>query len=295
MKRESKAAESRRITLLVLRDIFLWIDVAILLFPLIYMILSSGKTQLELAQNPFGLPSSWAQFGENYGKVISGKKNFSGIEVQIFTPYFTMIKNSAILTLLGLLFLVVGAAPIGYVLGARQFPGKRPIMLSVIFIQTVPLFGYLIAFYFLMDRWGMINNQVVIAMVYASVSMPSTILYLKGFYTSFPKEVEEAAKLDGASELQRYFLVVIPNSISIIFALILIQFMGYWNEFALTNLLTDELSLKTISITLMSVGEDDYNYTMALMVLSAIPMFIFFTVFQKKIVNSNVTMGAVKG
>lgn len=295
MKRESKAAESRRITLLVLRDIFLWIDVAILLFPLIYMILSSGKTQLELAQNPFGLPSSWAQFGENYGKVISGKKNFSGIEVQIFTPYFAMIKNSAILTLLGLLFLVVGAAPIGYVLGARQFPGKRPIMLFVIFIQTVPLFGYLIAFYFLMDRWGMINNQVAIAMVYAAVSMPSTILYLKGFYTSFPKEVEEAAKLDGASELQRYFLVVIPNSISIIFALILVQFMGYWNEFALTNLLTDELSLKTISITLMSVGDDDYNYTMALMVLSAIPMFIFFTVFQKQIVNSNVTMGAVKG
>lgn len=295
MKRESKAAEAKRITLIVLKNIFIWLDVAVLLFPLIYMILASGKTQLELAQNPFGLPSSWTQFGENYSKVLSGKKVFSGIEVQIFTPYFTMIKNSAILTILGLVFLVVGAAPIGYVLGVRQFPGKKLVMLFVIFIQTVPLFGYLIAFYFLMDRWGLVNSQLALAMVYASVSMPSTILYLKGFYASFPKEVEEAAKLDGANELQRYFMVVIPNSLSIIFALVLIQFMGYWNEFALTNLLTSDFSLRTISITLMSTGDDDYSYTMALMVLSAIPMFIFFTAFQKQIVNSNVTVGSVKG
>ena len=80
-----------------------------------------------------------------------------------------------------------------------------------------------------------------------------------------------------------------------IFALVLIQFMGYWNEFAITNMLITETELKTVSITLMSTSPDEYSYSMALLVLSAIPSFIFFTVFQKQIINSNLTMGAIKG
>ena len=295
MKRSSKKAEARRITFLVLREAYLWFQVLLMIFPLVFMVLASGKSQLEMAQNPFGLPSSWGQFSANYQSVITGLKDFYGQPVQFYTPYFTMIKNSAVLTLGGLVFLIVCAAPIGYVLGARDFPGKRPFMLFIIFIQTVPRFGYLIAFYYLMNNWNMMNNQLGICIIYAAVSMPSTIIYLKGFYQSFPREIEEAAKLDGAGELQRYLQIVLPVSSSMLFAMLLIQFMGYWNEYAITNMLTTKMSLKTVSITLMSTSEADYTYMMALLVLSALPSLLFFTVFQKRIINSNLTMGAIKG
>ena len=299
MKNLSKKGQALHIGGVAFREIYIWINALLMIFPLVFMIISSGKTQQQLTQDPFGFPIGWSVFASNYGDVIHGYKYIEVNDIlmayEFYTPYFTMIKNSAKLTLVALVFLIVCAAPIGYVLGARKFPGQKLVMLFIIFIQTVPLFGYLIAFYYLMQTFGMIDNHFGISIIYAAVSMPSTIIFFKGFYHGFLNEIEEAAKIDGANEIQRYFSIIIPNSVSMIFALVLIQFMGYWNEFAITNMLITETELKTVSITLMSTSPDEYSYSMALLVLSAIPSFIFFTVFQKQIINSNLTMGAIKG
>ena len=164
MRRMSKKDEAFRICGLTLRELYIWINVLLMLFPLFFMIISSGKTQEELAQNPMGFPSNWSVMLSNYKDVIYGYKYISvgsqSIPYEFFTPYFVMIKNSAVLTIGALVFLIVCAAPFGYVLGARNFPGKKIMMLFVIFIQTVPLFGYLIAFYYLMNALNMITIKI---------------------------------------------------------------------------------------------------------------------------------------
>lgn len=284
---------AKHYTLITLREIYLIIQVITMLFPLFYLIICSAKSYQEIVQNPFSFPTGFSEFKNNFYQAITG--NIS-IEIELYTSFFTMLKNTLFLVVCTLAFMVLAATPIGYVLGTRQFKGKSAVMLYVLFIQTVPLFGYLTAFYILMDKMRFTNNLFAISIIYAGVSLPTVLLFMKGFYSSFPKEVEEAAKLDGANELQRFLLVVVPMSKGIVIAMVLVQFMGYWNEFAIVNLLVSDQTLRTISINVMMTGSSIYlGYTFALLVLSALPTFLFFTVFQKKITEGGLSMGSVKG
>ena len=285
------------VTLLALREVYLILQALLMLFPLVYLLLCSGKTSAAIAQSPFAFPNSFSVIAENFGQALSGKILLAGgVAIQVYTPFFTMLKNTVILVVVALFFLVVCATPMGYVLGTRQFRGKNLVMLYVLFIQTVPLFGYLTAFYVIMDAIGFTNNLFAIGIIYAGVSMPSTILFMKGFYSSFPREVEEAAKIDGAGEFRRFMMIVVPMSKGIVISMILVQFMGYWNEFAIVNLLVSEQSLRTISINVMLTSSSVYmTYTFALLVLSAVPTFVFFTLFQKRITQGGLSLGSVKG
>ena len=299
MKSLNPAERVRHIALRTLKELYLLVNAALMLFPLVYLIISSGKSSSELLLNPFGFPSSWSNFAANYASVITGEVELSGgLTIQMYTPFFTMLKNVVILTVCSLVFLIVCATPIGYAMGRRQFRGKTVYLLFVIFIQTVPLFGYLIAFYYLMDLMAFTDSLLGIALIYAGVSMPGAIIFMRGFFAGFPGEIEEAAEIDGAGEATCFFRIVVPMARGIIFAIVLVNFMGYWNEFAIANMLITNPSLRTISVNIMMTADAGarYNtYTFALLTLSAIPTFLFFTIFQKGITSGGLTLGSLKG
>lgn len=297
MKFLSRKRAAAHYTLITLREIYLILQAVFMLFPLVYLVLCSAKTSSAIAQSPFSLPDSFGVIVDNFRQALTGQIMLPGnIAIQMYTPFVTMLKNTVVLVVIALLFLVVCATPMGYVLGTRRFRGKNAVMFYVLFIQTVPLFGYLTAFYVLMDAIGFTNDLFAIGIIYAGVSMPSTILFMKGFYASFPKEVEEAAEIDGAGEFRRFMMIVVPMSKGIVISMILVQFMGYWNEFAIVNLLVSEQNLRTISINVMLTSSSVYmTYTFALLVLSAVPTFVFFTVFQKRITQGGLSLGSIKG
>ena len=297
MKFLSRKRAIAHVTLLTLRELYLILQAVLMIFPLVYLLLCSAKTSAAIAQSPFALPDSFSVFVENFRQAFTGQIVLAGnVSVQMYTPFLTMLKNTVILVLVALVFLVVCATPMGYVLGTRQFRGKNAVMFYVLFIQTVPLFGYLTAFYVLMDAIGFTNNLFAIGVIYAGVSMPSTILFMKGFYASFPREVEEAAEIDGAGEFRRFLMIVVPMSKGIVVSMVLVQFMGYWNEFAIVNLLVSQQNLRTIAINVMLTSSSVYmTYTFALLVLSAVPTFVFFTVFQKRITQGGLSLGSIKG
>ncbi len=297
MRYTSKAAAAKHRALIGLREGYLILQIFLMMFPLVYLILCSMKSYEAIIQSPFSLPTGFSDMIANFKMAFSGNIEIAGgYLIPMYTPFFEMLTNTLYLVAIALIFMVVAATPMGYVMGARKFKGKEAVMLYVLFIQTVPLFGYLTSFFVLMDKISFTNNLTATGIIYAGVSIPGVILFMKGFYSSFPVEVEEAAMLDGANELQRFVLIVLPMSKGIIIALVLTQFMGYWNEFALVNLLVSEPELRTISINVMMTSSSIYQtYTFALLVLSALPTLFFFTVFQKRITQGGIAVGSVKG
>jgi N-acetylglucosamine transport system permease protein len=289
----------KRAVWLIARETVLIAAALSMVFPFVYMFVSSGKTGVDLINKPFAMLPSWVNLKANYASVFSGEiMRPSGLALKMFAPYLTMLKNTLILVVTALVFVIVGSVPIGYALGCREFRFKKAYMLFLVFIQAVPLFGYLIAFYFMMDMLGFSNNLIGIGMIYAGVSAPGTVIFFRGFYAGFPREIEEAAEVDGASEFRRFFTIVVPLSRGIIMSIILVSFMGYWNEFAIANILITKPDLKTIPVNVMltsSVGSSALPYTFALLVLSAVPTLLFFTVFQKYITEGGLSLGSLKG
>lgn len=276
------------------RELFLWANILLMLFPLYFMVVSSMKSNAEFYNNPLGLPeSAWENLKENTSMALTGK-----VGVVQYTGFGTMLVNTIIITFVTLAVMVLVACLAGYVMGTRNFRGKALFTFFVLTIQTVPFFGYIMPMYMFADKINLTNHLLGVVPIYVAVSLPQCIILMQGFYSSFPKTIEEAAILDGCTEFKKLIHIVLPMSKGQIAAMTVINFMGYWNEVAIASLLLNDAALRTINVGVLmtntQTGSMNYAYVFALLVLSAIPNFIFFTLFQKKIIGG-ISMGGVKG
>ena len=289
----------KRTVVQIFINVFLAIVCLTMVLPLLYMLLCSTKSNEELLMEPFGLPhGGWRQIAENFSSVFSGNVLVDGFEIKMFASFGDMLLNEVLIVGFALLFLLIAAVPMGYAMGRRKFFGKRGWMLFLLLMRTAPLFGYLMAFHFLAQLLGFTDNLPGIGIIYAAVSMPGAVILLSGFFANLPAAVEEAAEIDGAGEVKRFFSLIVPMSKNTIFAIVLINFMGYWNEYAIANLLITRMDFKTISVNLMMTASYQMSsykaYSFALLVLSALPTLLFFTIFQRGIIKGNLTMGSLK-
>lgn len=276
------------------RELFLWINIIAMLFPLYFMVISSVKSNTEFYNNPLGMPQNfWENLKTNMTMALTGK-----VGVVEYTGFGVMLRNTVIITMLSLVIMVFVAALAGYAMGTRNFKGKSWFTFFVLTIQTVPFFGYIMPMYMFADRLNLTNNLLGVVPIYVAVSLPSCIILMQGYFSSFPKAVEEAAILDGCSEIKKLIHVVLPMSKGAIASMAVINFMGFWNEVAIASLMLTNENLRTINIGVLmtntQTGTMNYAYVFALLVLSAIPNFIFFTIFQKRIIGG-ISLGSVKG
>lgn len=276
------------------RELYLWFNIVLMLFPLYFMVSSSMKSNAEFYNDPLGLPkNAWENLLKNMKMALSGK-----VGVVQYTGFSTMLFNTVIITMLTLVVMILVATLAGYAMGTRSFKGKAAFTFFVLTIQTVPFFGYIMPMYMFADKMNLTNNLLGIIPIYVAVSLPQCIVLMQGFYSSFPKAIEEAALLDGCTEFKKLLHIVLPMSKGQIAAMAVVNFMGYWNEVAIASLLLNDANLRTINIGVLmtntQTGTMNYSYVFALLVLSAVPNFIFFTLFQKKIIGG-VSLGGVKG
>ena len=276
------------------REIFLWCNIVLMLFPLYFMVTSSMKSNAEFYSDPLGLPeNAWENLRKNMEMALSGK-----VGVVQYTGFGTLLINTVIVTMVTLVVMIFVATLAGYAMGTRNFKGKSAFTLFVLTIQTVPFFGYIMPMFMFADKLQLTNSLLGIIPIYVAVSLPQCIVLMQGFYSSFPKAIEEAALLDGCTETKKLWHIVLPMSKGQIAAMAVVNFMGYWNEVAIASLMLNDAELRTINVGVLmtntQTGSMNYAYVFALLVLSAVPNFIFFTLFQKKIIGG-VTLGGVKG
>ena len=184
-----------------------------------------------------------------------------------------------------------------YALSRFRFPGRRAGLLAFLAVQMFPATLLLLPLYVVLDRLHLLNSLAGLVLVYATTAIPFCVWQLKSYFDSLPRELEEAARIDGASPWLTFRKIVLPLARPGIAVTALFSFMTAWNEFILAStFLTDESRYTLPVVIQQAVGQynEDYGLFAAGAIVTSIPVMIAFYMLQRYLVGG-MTAGAVKG
>jgi len=261
------------------------------LFPLYLVIISSLNPSGSLNLTSF-LPRevSWV----NYELLFTDSR----------IPYLTWMKNSLIIAgAVAILSVTIGAAS-AFAFSRLRFKGKVSGLKLLLLVQMFPAILAISAVFVIMERVQSFAPEIGLGskpgllLVYLGGAMGVNIWLLTGFVDSIPAELDEAAKVDGASPMQIYWLIFIPLATPVLAVVALLSFIGTFNEFILARLFLVDMSERTIAVGLQSFIGGQYSQNWgpfaAGSIIASVPIVIIFLSLQKYIVNG-LTAGSVKG
>ncbi|MZQ85231.1 ABC transporter permease subunit [Paenibacillus sp. 5J-6] len=269
---------------------FVWIILLIwsvaVLYPLLWTLLDALKNNEQFFLNaPWALPKIpllWSNFS-----YVWSKYNFS-----------TYFLNSIVVTVGSTLLGMILAAMTAYILARYDFKGNKIIFTIYISSMMIPFALALIPLFFLLNDLQLINTWLGLILVYAALNLPFGIFLLVGFYKSLPKEIEEAAIIDGTSHYGTFFRVMLPLSQPGLITVMITNMLNNWNEYFLGVVLTNEPTKYTLPIGL-AVMQAEMQYRVewgplfAGLLITTLPTLIVYIIFQRQIA-SGITAGAVK-
>ena len=266
---------------------FAWIfalaQVVLALFPFIFMLLNSFRKQFDmLRQGVFHLPDPW--YFANYTEVIA--KGFFG--------YFM---RSVIIVAVSLILLLIIAACAAYPLSRMEFKLRALLYAGIVACMSVPMHVTLIPVFKLTQSMNLYDTLWSLVGPYVTFALPMSVFILVAFMKTIPKELEEAAEIDGCNRFNNFTLLILPLAKSGLSTLAIYNGVSMWNEFAFANTLIINPGNKTLPLALGQFkGEHSLNIPimLAVLTLSALPMIILFIIFQDKLVKGMMA-GAVKG
>lgn len=227
-------------------------------------------------------------------------------DMQIYNvEYYTHTNYLFVSGIVNSLFIAILTAFIGMVLSSAaayafsrfKFPGRDSFMMSFLVTQMFPGTMMLIPLYIIFSNLGFINTFRGLIFAYSITALPFNIWNLKGFFDTVPKELEEAALIDGCSASQTFYKIVLPLSLPALAVSALFSFMAAWNEYIMAATFMNTESKYTIPVVIkMLVGSNSVNWPMfaTMAVLVSIPVVIVFLMSQKYLIGG-LTAGGVKG
>ena len=254
------------------------------LFPILWLLFSSFRPTLSLTTTPF-LPGGPLTL-ENYAAVLQG------------SDIFIYIRNTAIVTGVSIVLIVVLSASAGFaleILDSRWNKRIATIFLAGIMIpiqvSLIPLFSTYRSLHLLNSYQALILPQVAFA-------LPVSILIFQNFYKYVPRELVEAAIIDGCNVFQLFFLVVMPLMRNIALTVASLNFVFIWNDFIFSNTFTSSPEYKTIAVGLQefigAFGATDWGQTFAAICISLVPVVVVYLLLNKQMI-AGISAGAVKG
>lgn len=254
------------------------------LFIILWVILSSLKTTRELFADVWALPSK-LHF-ENYVKALFA----ADLELYIL--------NSLAVVLTSVFVILVLSAPAAYVLSRKKFKGSNLITLLFIAGIGIPVPLLFIPLFIIMTGLKINNTLFGLGVLFVAVSLPFTIYMLTSFFGSLPVELEEAAIIDGASDFQVFFRVMLPLGLPGLITAAIFNFIGLWNEYQLALVFINDPNKSTLSLGLYSLSNGmeytgDWTGLLAGVVIVMIPTIILYVILSERMI-SGITMGAVK-
>ncbi len=266
-----------------LKTVFLIVVVLLVSLPLTWVVkmaFTSGQ-DFDLSSNPFAFDATL----ENFEHVIFER------------PFGSWLFNSFVVSIATTIMGVFLATTSGYALSRFRFPGRGPAMMSFLVTQMFPGIMMMIPLYFIIDALGLLDHLGGLVIVYATTAIPFCVWMLKGYFDTIPKDLEEAALIDGATPNQVFWKVVLPLSLPAVAVTALFSFMTAWNEFILAAVFMSREESYTLPVGLrLMVGEysSEWGHFAAGAILVSLPVMAVFFVLQKHLVGG-LTAGGVKG
>lgn len=254
--------------------------------PFLYLLLLSFKSQLQtFVDVPPTLHFDWSTITSNYGQVI----NENG--------YFTFVENSVIVTGLSTLIALVLGVPAAYAFSRLRFRGSDNLASTILSFRFMPPVAVAIPIYLLIRYLGQVNTYPGLILPYVAFSLPLVVWIMIGFFDEIPREIDEAAMVDGLTRPRALLQVMLPLArpgmlVAATFGVIFI-----WNEFMVGLYIINSQDKETIPIaasTLLTVESPiNFNVAAAVGIFTVIPVLLFSIVVQRYIVRG-ITAGAVR-
>jgi multiple sugar transport system permease protein len=256
--------------------------------PMAWMVLTSIKTQFAAMQYP---PQWWPAEPtlQNYTKLLDPSNSVG----QQFLRYFW---NSFYVSLLTTVLAVVVAVPAAYAFSRFRFPGRTFLFFAVLLRNMFPAVIFLVPLFILMRLLGLVNTHGSLVLTYLTFGLPLAIWLLKGFYDNIPIQLEQAARIDGATRFQAFLYIVMPLSTPGIIATSIYSFIGAWNEYIYAYTFLSREDQMTLPVGIQRFFAEfatDWPGLMAATFLMSVPVVVLFLVLQKYFVRA-LTEGAVK-
>jgi multiple sugar transport system permease protein len=255
--------------------VLLLVILAVFVTPYLFSLFASFKTLPDiLAQSPARPPTSptWANFKDIFTEYDFGRYLANTLIVTV------------ILTAGQVIFSMMGA----YAFARMEFPGRNGLFWMYLATLMVPNVVTLIPLYVMFARAGLLNTYWAIFLPYV-FGVPQAVFLMRQFFMTIPKEVMEAARLDGCSESRILWRIVVPISRPIIITATLLAVVFGWNNFLWPLIVTNSNSLQVLSVATANFNSNftvQWNLILAASLVALIPMVILFAIFQKQIVRS---------
>lgn len=269
--------------------ILLMFSCVAVLYPILWVVKMALTPSQAFSLDPWPIPT--AVSFENFAGVL-GTTASDGSWL-----FGRQLLNSTVIAAITSTIGVVFSCTAGYSMSRFPFPGRETGMSLFLITQMFPGVVMAIPLYILMDELGLLNSAFGLSLAYASTAVPFCTWNLKGYFDTIPKELEEAARMDGASQWYIFTRIVLPLSKPAISVTALFSFMTAWNEFILAaTFLSDEKAF-TLPVLLQSYVGDfgtEWGLFAAGAIIASLPVMLLFFVLQKNLVEG-LTAGSVKG
>jgi raffinose/stachyose/melibiose transport system permease protein len=250
--------------------------------PVLYIVLGGFRTNSQITVSPAGLPNPWV-FSNYIGVLKSG-------------TFWGEFGNSAIVGLVTTVGVVVLGVMVSFALARYEFKLKGAMYSLFAAGLMFPLVVAITPLYIIVKDLGLIDNLMGIIIPQIAFGLPTTVIILTPFLRAIPKDIEEAASIDGASRLGFFFRMAIPLSLPGVITVAILAFIASWNNYILPLYVLNSQANYTLPLGVQqfsSVYSQDTARVLAFTSLSMMPALIFFSVFQRRIVGG--LTGAVKG
>ncbi len=254
---------------------------AFTIFPLIWLVLTSLREQNTIFNGPlFPTHLTFAAYPKAWDSI------------QFATHFF----NSLWITTATVVGVAMFSSLAGYAFANLYFPFKNVLYIALLSTLMMPATSLIIPLYQQLRTIGLLNNQGGLLILYVSSSAPFSMFLMRAFFETLPSELIHAARVDGASEFQVYWRVIMPLARPGLATVIIFQFLATWNEFIYANTVlqdTGKLPLQPVLFSLMGQHSTDWPTLTAGLTMSIVPVVLVYIWMQRQFV-AGLTLGAVK-
>jgi multiple sugar transport system permease protein len=280
----------------ILLDVLLWVILLIFFIPALWIILTSIRIRSEID----AFPPVWIPTGFSFDsyKIIFGMPTPEGaFGLGGSIPVVSYARNSVVIALVSTTFALVFGTLAGYVFSRFRFRGKNALYLGLMLARAIPGIALSLPLFIVYARVGLSNTILGMVITYVSLNIPFTAWLMDGFFRAIPKELDEAARIDGCSLWGAFIHVSLPLALPGVAAAGIFAFLTSWNEFALASIITRTPASRTFPPALFEfTGQfvSDWRGMTAMSVLMLIPAVIFVALVQRQLLQG-LTAGATKG